>query len=246
MTFLFVNVFGYEVPLWAFYGLPFIPLLGWILVVCFQRGEGKIELHTMERQSETYATSIGLKMGFSFAGMIAVFVMEQRPLAQDIGWPSYYLLVSFLFYLAAMNFQAYKFTHREKILVDFLIDVGTLAQISAIVSFIIFHDKFTIEFKEWSLLLAFMVWFLNHVIVIIRTCRIYTGRRKPSLVAERLNSNAAAISAASQTEIDAAIEIIKNSLGEKIKSEITEVTNASVVNSIGQVAANIKKMVDEK
>ncbi|MBW2620863.1 MAG: hypothetical protein JRC56_05985 [Deltaproteobacteria bacterium] len=79
-----------------------------------------------EQDRESHRSHILTLAGFSFTGLLAIAVLDAT-LVQDFRFAVYYLLVSFLCYLSALNFQGYKSKRWHDQLATALMDVASLS-----------------------------------------------------------------------------------------------------------------------
>ena len=89
------------------YFVPLVPLVSRALLCVKHRTQMSEILSEEENDRESHRSHILALAGFSFTGLLAIAVLDAT-LLQDFHYAVYYLLVSFLCYLSALNFQGYK------------------------------------------------------------------------------------------------------------------------------------------
>lgn len=127
-----------------------------------------------EQDRETNRSLIIAFAGFSFTGVIALIVLEAS-VKQTVKWAVYFLLVSFLSYLWALNFQGYKDVRWQDEVASALSDTGSICLVFALVSLLV-NSAFPTAFVYPSSLLAVVVWTVDHVIRLCIDSRYYRAR----------------------------------------------------------------------
>lgn len=112
--------------------------------------------------------------GFSFTGVTALIVLEPS-IKQTVKWAVYFLLVSFLSYLWALNLQGYKASRWQGEVAAALADAGSLCLILALVS-LLAHSAFPSVFVYSTSVLALTVWVVDHLIRLRIDSRYYRAR----------------------------------------------------------------------
>jgi FtsH-binding integral membrane protein len=142
------------------YIVPFFPMVTrGILLLRFQK-EMKNGLTKDERDTESHRTYIMGLAGFSFSGLLALVVLDTA-LRKDYQLPIYYLFLSFLGYLFALNMQRYKFTRWRDHLANALMDMASLCLILSILGILMTQD-FRPAFACSLSIAAIIVWLLDH------------------------------------------------------------------------------------
>jgi len=98
--------------------------------------------------------------GFSFSGLLAMAVIDTA-LQQDFHYSVFYLFLSFLCYMFALNLQGYKYIRWRDHLATALMDSASLCIILSVLSIL-----YSQNFRKWlahSLAIgAILVWFIDH------------------------------------------------------------------------------------
>lgn len=98
--------------------------------------------------------------GFSFTGVTALIVLEPT-IKQTVQGAVFFLLVSFLTYLWALNLQGYKAYRWHGEAAAALADTGSVCLVLALVNLLVF-SAFSTSFVSSASLLAAGVWLLDH------------------------------------------------------------------------------------
>jgi hypothetical protein len=114
--------------------------------------------------------------GFSFTGLMGISVLDNIS-RHNFTVQVFYLLVSFLCYLNALQLQDYKFLLLREIISDTLIDIATLCLICSAVSLVIAAD-YGKGFKAVILCIALLGWAIDHSIRIRYIWQDYNAIRK--------------------------------------------------------------------
>lgn len=120
------------------------------------------DLPPKARDIEAHRTLILGLAGFSFAGLLGLAVADAA-LQDDLRLSVFFLLVSFLSYLWALNLQGYKFARWQDLFSDTLLDLASLALILSIVG-IVFTTNTDTFFKTSITLFAVIVWGVDHAL----------------------------------------------------------------------------------
>ena len=112
--------------------------------------------------------------GFSFTGVIALIVLEPA-IKQTVKLAVYFLMVSFLSYLWALNLQGYKASRWQDEIAAALADAGSLCLIFALVSLLL-QSAFPNVFVYSTSALALAVWIVDHLIRLRIDSRYYRAR----------------------------------------------------------------------
>lgn len=118
-------------------------------------------LSAAELAREAHRAYILALAGFSFAGLLALIVLE-RTLAGEFQFGVYYLLLSFLGFIASSNAQSYKSTRLQDQLGTALAELGSLGLTLSILVVLAagnFSDSFTCILS----VLALIVWLSDHL-----------------------------------------------------------------------------------
>ena len=139
-----------------FYFVPLLPLVSRVLL-CIKHHNHMSEIPCEDEQDrESHRSHILALAGFSFTGLLAIAVLDAT-LLQDFHYAVYYLLVSFLCYLSALNFQGYKSKRWHDQLATALMDVASLSLIMSIIS-ILKIQSFSSLFVSILSAIALLTW----------------------------------------------------------------------------------------
>jgi len=105
-----------------------------------------------------YFYTIDLPPKYSSRSAIVVLDVALR---QDFHFAIYYLLMSFLGYLVALNLQSYKAKQWENQLATAFVDTASLCFILSVLS-ILNSQKFSPNFTYALSILAISIWLINH------------------------------------------------------------------------------------
>ncbi len=160
-----------------YYLAPLIPLLTRGLLCLTFRSEMSDVLDEEELDRESHRAHIMALAGFSFAALLALVVIDAALLHQNFQLPVYYLMVSFIFYMAALNLQGYKSRRWEDQVGTALMDAASLSLILSILS-ILFLNGFTPQFAWCISLLALSGWLIDHVIRLRLQSRFLASKKE--------------------------------------------------------------------
>ena len=107
----------------------------------------------------SYVLALG---GFSFTALIALAVLEPN-IQQDLQLPIYYVFISFLCYLFALNLQGYKSKRCTDLLSDTLLETASLCLIFTILS-LLFVSRLDVIFMYSISILSILIWLLDFII----------------------------------------------------------------------------------
>lgn len=146
---------------WA-YTYPFVPVVTRLIIGIYWDWLMREDVpeEAQERDGQR-GTILGLA-GFSFTAVAGLAVLDTtgRPGLQLSIW---YVLVSFVAYVAAMNLQTYKGKRWHDFLATSLIEVGALSLALTLIS-LVFGAKFETWFPYLASALAFGSWLIDHCI----------------------------------------------------------------------------------
>lgn len=144
------------------YFIPIIPLLSrGLLCVRHHKQMGEI-LGEEEQDREAHRSHIVTLSGFSFAGLLAVALLDVT-LQQDFHFAIFYLLISFLCYIFALNLQSYKSKRWHDQFATALMDSASISLILSIVS-ILYTQRLRASFALGVTVLALLIWSIDHVV----------------------------------------------------------------------------------
>jgi hypothetical protein len=129
-----------------------------------------------ELDRDSHREYIAAMAGFSFTALIALILLDASFTA-SFRLPIYYLLLSFLAYLFALNLQGYKATRWQDEAGTAAMDVGSLCLILSIVVLLVtqIHDG---RFSSLLSVLAIGIWLLHHILHISFEHRYLSARRR--------------------------------------------------------------------
>jgi hypothetical protein len=137
-----------------------LPIVSRGLLVWRFWGQMQDVLSEEEHDRESNRSLILAFAGFSFTGVTALIVLEPT-VKQSVRGAVFFLLVSFLSYLWALNLQSYKATRWQGEAASALADVGSLSLVMALVSLLV-TSAFGEMFVGGTALLAIGVWGMDH------------------------------------------------------------------------------------
>jgi hypothetical protein len=144
------------------YFVPLVPLLGRAVMTAKFRHFMAKGMKEATAAREAHRSFIITLTGFSFTGLLAIAVVDSS-IQQSLHLSVYYLLISFLCYLFALNLQSYKTHWWHDQLGDFLVEAATLSLLLSVVA-IVWTSKQPDGFKYLITILALAVWLLDHII----------------------------------------------------------------------------------
>src|SRR5437899_2833533 len=115
---------------------PLLPILTRLLLVARFHKQMPDVLSEEEDDRDQNRSVILALAGFSFAGVLAVALLDVA-LQQSFAQTVFFLLVSFLAYLWALNAQSYKALRWQGEMVDALIEVGSLSLVLSLISLLL-------------------------------------------------------------------------------------------------------------
>jgi len=130
------------------------------LIICFKDQMREIPPEE-EQDREGHRTLILAFAGFSFTGVVALIVLEPAT-TQSLQGAIFFLLVSFLTYLWALNLQGYKAFRWQGAAAVALGESGSLCLILALISLLV-SSKLGRAFVTSASILAGSVWVVDHV-----------------------------------------------------------------------------------
>jgi hypothetical protein len=146
---------------WA-YAIPLAPLLSRFILALYWHWLMRDILPEEAQERDVHRGAILGLAGFSFTAVagLAVLDVTQRPGLQLSIW---YVLLSFVSYVTALNLQSYKSTRWQNYLASALIEMGSLSLTLTLVSLVL-----SAKFQEWFQYLVSVVavgsWVVDHAI----------------------------------------------------------------------------------
>lgn len=100
--------------------------------------------------------------GFSFTAVAGLAVLDAS-IRTSLQLATWYVLISFVAYVSALNLQSYKFSRWQNQLASGLIETGSLSLTLTLAS-LMFTATFSKEFQWTASAIALGAWLLDHVI----------------------------------------------------------------------------------
>jgi hypothetical protein len=107
---------------------------------------------------EGHRTLIVAMAGFSFAGLLALVALPGALTERQL--PIWYVLISFLSYLGALNLQGYKAFRWHDHVGDALSEVASLGLIASVMAFIL-NSELSLAFRIVAVSMAIVAWLLD-------------------------------------------------------------------------------------
>lgn len=143
------------------YTLPFIPIVTRLLVCVIWLPKMSEELPEAAQERDVVRAFILSLAGFSFTA-VAGFAVLDATVRIKLQLPTWYVLVSFVFYISALNLHSYKFRRWHSQFATAFVEVGTFSLTLALVAVL-----FTAAFDCWFQILATCImlgaWALDHI-----------------------------------------------------------------------------------
>jgi hypothetical protein len=118
------------------YLVPFVPLLGRLIIIYkFSTVRGDV-LSEKEQDREAYRNLILAFAGFSFTALSALAVVDYK-LNTNLSDAIYYLMISFFAFMFSLNWVAYKARRWEDQIATALTEVGSLSLFLAVISILV-------------------------------------------------------------------------------------------------------------
>jgi len=143
------------------YALPFMPMLGRGLIIIRYKRYMRDALNEGAIDRANHRSLIAALAGFSFAGLLALVALPGSLLERAL--PIWYVLLSFLSYLAALNLQGYKALLWHDQIGDALFEISSLGLIASVITFIL-KSELPTAFHIIATALALSVWALDYLI----------------------------------------------------------------------------------
>jgi len=107
---------------------------------------------------ETHRSLLGTLCGFSFTGLLALVALPGD--LKNRALPIWYILVSFVSYLGALNLQGYKSHRWHDQIGDALTETASLGLIASVIGFIVSSDL-ALGFRIFASVLSGAVWLFD-------------------------------------------------------------------------------------
>ena len=164
------------------YVAPVLPLVTRAVLIIRFWGQMRDILPEAEQDREGNRALILAFAGFSFTGVTALIVLEPT-IKQTVSGAVFFLLVSFLAYMWALNLQGYKAYRWQGEAAAALVDTGAMCLVLALISLLVF-SSFTFPFILATSSLASGVWLVDHY-TRLRIDYVYLGARERQREAHR-------------------------------------------------------------
>ena len=156
---------------WA-YAFPFTPVITRFMVGLYWDQLMLDELPEAAQHRDAHRSVILALAGFSFTAVAGLAVLEtQRPGFQLSIW---YVLLSFVAYLTALNLQSYKLTRWQNYVAAALIEMGSLSLTLTLVS-LVSAGKFDTWFRTLVAAVALGSWVVDHAIRLLLEISHFVG-----------------------------------------------------------------------
>lgn len=145
----------------SFFILPFIPLFTRLCLIIRYRKLMKHILEEDELDRDAHRNYIMVLTGFSFTGLLTTVLLESTVI-NGFFLTIYYLFISFLFFLSALNFQGYKARRWQDQISTSFSEIASLSLILSVIS-VLFIKNINISFSIFLTFLSSIVWFSDHI-----------------------------------------------------------------------------------
>lgn len=142
------------------YFLPAIPFFTRSVLFFRYKPLMLIKLDTTEQDRTAHRSHIQFLAGFSFSALIAIVILDTT-LDNNFQLSIYYLFISFLGYMAALNIQGYKIFRWQDHLVTALVDSASLCLILSVVTILI-TENFNRTLAYFLTFIAMVIWIGDH------------------------------------------------------------------------------------
>ena len=155
--------------------IPILPFCSRLMLILKHRALMQEKLSEAELDRDSHREYIAAMAGFSFTALIALILLDANFKAA-FRLPIYYLLLSFLAYIFALNLQGYKATRWQDEVGTASMDVGSLCLILSIVVLLVTQVNDSL-FSCLLSVLAIGIWLLHHILHISFEHRFLSERR---------------------------------------------------------------------
>lgn len=143
------------------YLLPFIPIVTRLMVCIFWFKKMSDALPEAAQDRDVERAFILSLAGFSFTA-VAGFAVLDASARIPLQLPTWYVLVSFVFYISTLNLHSYKFRRWHSQFSTALLEVGTLSLMLALVA-VLFTAKFDCWFQRVATSMTLGAWLCDHI-----------------------------------------------------------------------------------
>jgi hypothetical protein len=142
--------------------IPILPLLSRLMLVLRHRVQMKKYLSEKELDRDSHREYIAAMAGFSFTALIALILLDAS-FKDSFRLPIYYLVLSFLAYVFALDLQGYKAKRWQDEVGTAAMDVGSLCLMLSIVVLLVTQVNDSLFSCPLSVL-AIGIWLLHHIL----------------------------------------------------------------------------------
>ena len=157
------------------YLFPFLPLIPRGILAIWFRQHMRDVLGGPAIDRANHRTLLAALAGFSFAGLLALVALPGMLTERQL--PIWYMLVSFLAYLAVLNLQGYKAVRWHDHIGDALYEIASLGLVAAILAFIL-KSHLALPFRIAATSIAAIVWTVDFVLRLSFTVSYLRAKEK--------------------------------------------------------------------
>jgi len=117
-------------------------------------------LKAQQLNPEGFRTYILALAGFSFTGLLALALID-RTAQHNLALAILYLVISFLAFIACLNWQSYKQLRWEHEAAGILLDCAVLSMLLAVLS-IVLTSEFPISLRYVIAIVGAAIWMIDH------------------------------------------------------------------------------------
>ena len=149
----------------AAYFLPAVPLVTRLLLGWRWRKSMSEQLPEDAQERDLQRTFIFSLAGFSFTAVAGLAVLDATTKV-TLQLPTWYVLLSFVVFICALNVQSYKSSRWQNQLATVLLEVGTLSLMLSLVA-LLFTASFSHSFQWVATAIALGSWLADHLIRLV-------------------------------------------------------------------------------
>lgn len=120
------------------------------------------DLSEQAQERDVHRTFIFSLAGFSFTA-VAGFAALESSLRVGLQLPTWYVLASFVAFIASLNMQSYKVKRWQNQLATAMLEIGTLSLMLALVA-LLFTAPFGRIFQWCATAITLLTWYVDHVV----------------------------------------------------------------------------------
>jgi hypothetical protein len=143
------------------YFLPFIPIITRLIVCLVYRRKMSVELPEVAQERDVVRAYILSLAGFSFTAAAGFAVLDASARI-PLQLPTWYVLVSFVFYFGTFNLHSYQYQRWHSQCATAFAEVGTLSLMLALVA-VLFTAAFDFWFQIVATVLTLGAWGWDHL-----------------------------------------------------------------------------------